>query len=62
VNTGALNGTSGFTNSLAGGTFSVTNVGNDLYLEFAAVPEPGTLALALLAAGLLFLRRRKQKH
>jgi len=39
--------TSGFANSLSGGSFSVSNVGNNLYLNFnpASVPEPGTLAL-----------------
>ncbi|MGA2256873.1 MAG: autotransporter-associated beta strand repeat-containing protein, partial [Thermoguttaceae bacterium] len=43
--------TSGFANPIGGGSFSVSTVGNNVYLNFqpASVPEPGTLVL--LAAG-----------
>jgi autotransporter-associated beta strand protein len=66
VNTAAFNGTGGFANDLAGGTFSVLQNGNNLNLVFtaaggAAVPEPGTwAAAALLAGGAAFMRWRKR--
>lgn len=41
--------TSGFMNSTAGGSFSIADVGNDLYLNFTPVPEPSDWAL--LASG-----------
>jgi len=65
VNVGATNGTGGFSNPLAGGTFSVLLSGDskDLNLVFnsaAPIPEPGTwAAAALLAAGAAFARWRK---
>jgi autotransporter-associated beta strand protein len=41
VNTAATNGTAGFANDLAGGTFAVVQQGNDLVLQFTAdAPEP----------------------
>jgi autotransporter-associated beta strand protein len=66
INTGVFNGTGGFANALAGGTFSLAQSGNDLNLVFtaaggAAVPEPGTwAAAALLAGGAGFMRWRKR--
>ena len=47
------------------GTFSLNQVGSDLVLNFAAVPEPSTFALggcAALALALLSRRRRAQGH
>ncbi|MFM9059025.1 MAG: autotransporter-associated beta strand repeat-containing protein, partial [Planctomycetaceae bacterium] len=66
VNTAGTNGTGGFANSL-NGTFSVargTSVGgtaNELYVVYAAIPEPATLTLAgigLAAAAWAGRRRR----
>jgi fibronectin-binding autotransporter adhesin len=45
--------TTGFLNSTNGGTFSFTENGNNLFLNFTPVPEPSTWAL--MAAGLLAL-------
>ena len=67
IHTAATNGTSGFTNDLSGGTFSLAVVdGNKLnlvYQQTSAVPEPsGHLALlGLGSAGLLTRRRLKRK-
>lgn len=61
VNVGAVNGTSGFTNSLGGGSFGVTlgDGGTDLMLSFTPVPEPGSLLLvAVVGAAMVSLRRR----
>jgi len=56
------NGTSGFANSLAGGSFSIVQNGQDLNLVFVPVPEPGWVALLLAGAGFgLGLRRRRSK-
>jgi len=51
INTGSSNGTSGFSNSLNGGAFSVglTDGGTDLSLNFVAVPEPSSLVLLAFA-------------
>jgi MYXO-CTERM domain-containing protein len=66
VNTGATNGTGGFSNLLDNGTFSVVQSGNDLNLVFtsasAPIPEPGTWAAAvLLAGGGAYLRWRRRR-
>lgn len=55
INTSAFNGTAGFSNPL-GGSFNISQTGNDLYLNYAPggapVPEPGTWAVgALLLTG-----------
>jgi len=60
INTGSINGTDGFSNSLGGGTFSVTlnNDGTSVMLNFAAIPEPATALLGSL--GMLMLLRRRR--
>jgi autotransporter-associated beta strand protein len=56
------NGTSGFANSLAGGSFSIMQNGQDLNLVFVPVPEPGWVALLLAGAGLGYgIRRRRSR-
>ncbi len=63
VNPFATNGTGGFVNGLDGGSFSVLRDGDSLKVVFTAVPEPATVALAVLglatAACLRVLRRRR---
>jgi len=61
INVGAINGTAGFSNDLGGGTFSVSHLNDNLYLEFTAIPEPS--AWMLLGAGLavVLLRKRRRK-
>ncbi|MFZ9938438.1 MAG: autotransporter-associated beta strand repeat-containing protein [Luteolibacter sp.] len=59
IHSGANNGTSGFSNALNDGTFSLAVEGNHLNLVFTAVPEPEAMlaTASLLAAGLLMRRR-----
>ncbi|MBU3664660.1 MAG: hypothetical protein FGM15_02105 [Chthoniobacterales bacterium] len=61
INTGAANGTAGFSNGLLGGGFSLRVDGNNLQLVFnTAVPEPGTwAAAAVLLASALVVRYRR---
>ena len=47
---------SGFANA-ASGAFSVRQIGNDLYLNYAAVPEPSTWLLVSLGLAGILLRR-----
>jgi len=66
VNTGATNGTGGFSNLLDNGTFSVVQSGNDLNLVFtsasAPIPEPGTwAAMAIFAGGAAYAGWRRRK-
>jgi hypothetical protein len=43
--------------------FSLANSGGDLVLNYAAVPEPGTLAVAgLAAAAMLTLQCRRRRR
>ena len=61
VNSAATNGAGGFTNPLAGGSFTVglDGTGKELLLNYNPAPEPSTCALlAISLAGLMFLRRR----
>lgn len=62
INVPAFNGTGGFTNALAGGTFSVSlgDSNTDLVLNYTAVPEPAAWILAALGltAAVVFRRRR----
>jgi autotransporter-associated beta strand protein len=53
---------SGFLNPTNGGSFSLSQSGNDLILTFSPVPEPGTLALvgAVAAVGAWRMRRAKR--
>ncbi|MBL9092187.1 MAG: autotransporter-associated beta strand repeat-containing protein [Planctomycetaceae bacterium] len=43
-----------------GGQFWVSKAGNDLYINYSSVPEPGSLALMSIAAAALAYRRRTQ--
>lgn len=60
INTGSFNGTSGFSNALGGGTFSVGlgDGSTDLVLNFTAVPEPGAAVIG--SFGVLALLRRRR--
>ena len=53
--------TMGFSNSTAGGTFSFTEIGNNLFLDFTPVPEPATWALLLAGAALVGLVAWRQR-
>jgi hypothetical protein len=53
--------TSGFGHALNGGTFVVSQSGNDLLLQFAPIPEPSTWAMMLAGTGLLIAFRRWQR-
>jgi hypothetical protein len=52
-----------FTNATSGGIFSVSETGNDLFLNFTPVPEPPTWILlaagTAMLAGALYVRRRR---
>jgi autotransporter-associated beta strand protein len=57
--------TSGFTNPLGIGSFNVTAVGNNLFLNFTPVPEPSTWALLVGGLGVLGVgawRRRNARR
>jgi len=56
-----IDDTSLFQNSVGGGTFSVTDAGDNLMLDFTPVPEPSTWALmatGLCGLGVAMRRRR----
>jgi len=57
----ANNGAGGFSGGAAGSSFNVTQVGNDLYLNYVAVPEPAAWLLAAfgLTTAVVFRRRRQ---
>lgn len=64
VNVDAYNGTSGFSNLLDGGVFSVAlaDGGTNLVLNFTAIPEPSTFALMMAMLGItatVVVRRRR---
>ncbi len=58
INISANNGAGGFANSLGGGAFSLGTAGNNLVLNFTAVPEPAAAMLGGFGV-LLLLRRRR---
>lgn len=61
INQSAFNGTGGFTNPV-NGSFSVAQSGNSLQIIYAAVPEPGAVALAgigIVLAGYTLRKRRR---
>ena len=60
VNTSATNGTAGLSNTYDG-TFSVGKVGNNLVLNYTAVPEPSTWALLGLGLAALVLIHRRSR-
>jgi autotransporter-associated beta strand protein len=54
--------TSGFANATNGGSFSFTEVGNNLFLNFTPVPEPSTwamIATGILVVAPVTLRRKR---
>ncbi len=54
---------SGFQNDLGGGSFSVSQVGNSLKLNFTPIPEPSTLFLCGIGTvALLAYSRRRRKR
>ena len=59
INTGVANGTGGFGNDLGGGAFSMGTSGNNLVLNFTAIPEPNVAAL-IGGVGLLSILRRRR--
>lgn len=61
INSAPFNGTSGFSNALNGGAFSVAlaDSDTDMVLIFTAVPEPNVAVLIASLGGILLLRRRR---
>ncbi len=53
--------TSNFQNSLGTGHFFVSNIGNDLFVNFTPVPEPSTYALMALGLGLIVVLARRRR-
>lgn len=49
-----------FATALPGAGFSLFQSGNDIYLNYSAIPEPGTYAMLLGGLGLLIYLRRKK--
>jgi hypothetical protein len=54
--------TSAFLNPLNGGTFGVTESGNDLLLTFTPVPEPSTAVATFAAVALLAARKHRSRR
>ena len=50
-----------FLNALGGGSFFVSNTGNDLFVNFTPVPEPSTYALMALGLGVIVLLARRRR-
>ena len=51
-----------FQNNLNGGSFFVSKIGNDLFLNFTPVPEPSTYALLALGLGTVALVARRRRR
>jgi hypothetical protein len=51
--------TLGVLNDLNGGSFGVSQLGNNLYVDFIVIPEVSSLALSLILLGVCFGLRRK---
>jgi len=67
LNAFSTNGTGGFVNNLAGGSFGITTFGNALQLTFtpggpSAIPEPGTWAAAIMLAGAAAYARLRRRR
>ena len=63
INTAPVNGTTGFTNDFTGGTFSMSQTGNNLYLNYLGptpVPEPASALTVLALFSGAVLQRRKR--
>lgn len=54
--------TANFSNSLAGGSFAVGFVDNDLFVSFTPVPEPSTWALLALGLGAVWCSVRRGRR
>lgn len=52
---------SGFTNGLGGGTFSLSATGTSLYLNFTPVPEPSTYVLMAVGLGMAVMGMRRRR-
>jgi fibronectin-binding autotransporter adhesin len=50
-----------FENNLNGGSFFVSKISNDLFLNFTPVPEPSTYALMALGLGVIVLLARRRR-
>ena len=54
--------TTNFLNPLGTGSFFVSNIGNDLFVNFAPVPEPSTYVLMALGLGLIVILARRRRR
>jgi autotransporter-associated beta strand protein len=61
IHTAANNGTGGFTNTLDG-SFSISQSGNNLLLNYTPIPEPATGLMLILVGGACFLARRRRRE
>nr|HRJ71968.1 PEP-CTERM sorting domain-containing protein [Terrimicrobiaceae bacterium] len=60
INLGATAGTEGFSNASPGlWTVAIGEDGQSVVLEYAAIPEPGTIALLAVGAAVWLFRKRR---